>query len=136
VRQVFECGHHVERHAFRALEDAPCVQCVSREKTADELEDEWRTALTRTLLRQAVPGWLRKWREQGLTVDQARAEGLAGADIIPERADLMVRGAKGCGEVFNALAKAVAALSFHPGGVELFGARFVTDPSSWKAKHE
>jgi hypothetical protein len=101
-------------------------------KRAQSPEEFW----TRLCLEVAVPLWLNRWREQGLTVDQARAEGLAGGDLIAEHSDLIVRGAKGSGEVFNAIAKAMAALSFHPGGVTLFGARFETDPASWEAKRD
>jgi hypothetical protein len=83
---------------------------------------------TRVCLEVAVPMWLEKWRSEGLTLEQVREVGLAGGDLIAERSDLIMRKAKGAGDVFNAIAKALAALSFHPGGVTLFGAHFETRP--------
>lgn len=83
---------------------------------------------TASFLRFAVPKWIRKWKEEGRPLEEVRAEAMAGGDLIAEKADLIIRGAKGSGEVFNAIAKGLAALSFHPGGVDLFGLHFETRP--------
>lgn len=83
-----------------------------------------------SLLRVAVQGWLRKWKQEGRSLEEVFAIGVADADVIAEKSDLLVRGAKGAGEVFNAIARAVAVLSMHAGGVDLFGLHFENDPAT------
>lgn len=91
-------------------------------------KDAWLIAWTRTVLPFAVQAWLGKWRREGRPLREVQLEALDKGALVALAGDRIVRGAPGSGEVFNALAQSVAALSLLPGGFECFGMRFETPP--------
>lgn len=96
------------------------------EEQVDRRQGFWNASL----MRVAVRGWLRKWKTEGKTFEEVLAAGVADGEIIAFRSDLIMRKQKGAGEVFNAIARAIAVLSLHAGGVELFGLHFENDPAT------
>ena len=84
----------------------------------------------RTVLSVAVPMWAHRMRTW--TAGQVRTECEAAADLIAGSADALFRdpGKKADqrpAEVFNAAARAIAALSQLPGGVDFAGAHWCAD---------
>lgn len=83
--------------------------------------------LLRLTLQVAVPMWQEKLRRQAWSDIAARMPELS--NIIASKGDVILYRGKKRGETaaaFNALAEAVAAMSFVPGGVQVFGIRFVS----------
>jgi hypothetical protein len=81
--------------------------------------------LLQATLEIAVPMWMERLRLQGEEYRAARAHALA--DVIAEKGDIILYRSKKTGEsatAFNALAEGIAALSFQPGGVTVFGLHF------------
>lgn len=79
-------------------------------------------ALLVTSLEVAVPLWVQQLRQRPWSELQARAS--RAMQMIAEHGDNILYKARRPGETaaaFNALAEAVAILSFSPGGVKLFG---------------
>ncbi len=80
-------------------------------------------------LSAAVPLWALKLRQRPWAEIQARLPKLG--QVIAEKGDVILFRSKKKGETaaaFNALAEAIAALSFAPGGVTLFG-------QHWESQH-
>jgi len=83
--------------------------------------------LLKSALEAAVPLWILKWKDKTFAERTARA-GECG-DIIAEHGDIIMFKGKKKGETanaFNALAEALAILSFQPGGVKFMGLHFET----------
>jgi hypothetical protein len=83
-------------------------------------------------LSAAVPLWIESFVAKGMSFDEVLAVAKGASQIIAEKGDLILFRSKKKGETaeaFNALAKAIAAMSFVPGGVTTFGQHFETDPS-------
>lgn len=81
------------------------------------------------MLEVAVPFWVVRWRERGPQSNwRERAQELS--QVVAEKGDvLQYRSKKGeSANAFNALAEAVALLSFVPGGVRFNGLRWT---STW-----
>lgn len=89
-------------------------------------------ALLQGMLAIAVPGEVE--RMQRLPYDEVLAVAAESAQYIAEHGDIILyRGKKPgeTGKAFAALARGVAALSFSPGGVTVFGEHFeATHPES------
>ena len=80
-------------------------------------------------LSAAVPLWQAELAELPWAEVEACTVGVA--DLLAERGDVLLFGGGKKGEVntiFNRLAKAIAAMSFLPGGIRIFGCH-------WEAKH-
>ena len=77
-------------------------------------------------LSAAVPLWIERLKSQPWEVlDQRRSQCI---DVIASHGDnILYRSKKpgGTAKAFNALAEAIAILSFAPGGVRIFGLEFV-----------
>ena len=89
-----------------------------------------RDVLLTTALECAVPLWVARLQLQPLDRLLARAPELA--NIIAEKGDVIQFRSKKRGETanaFNALAEAIAILSFSPGGVKFAG-------SHWENRHQ
>jgi hypothetical protein len=88
-----------------------------------------RDMLLKTTLQAAVPLWQIKLRERPWADIEAM---LAEAQrILSDKSEILLFGGGKKGEVaeaFNALARAIAILSFMPGGVDAFG-------EHWEAQH-
>lgn len=83
--------------------------------------------LLKAALETSVPLFIAKWRER--TERERLDRGRACADVIGEHGDvIMFRGKKkgDTANAFNALAEALAILSFQPGGVKFLGLHFET----------
>lgn len=87
--------------------------------------DETRLALLRTALEAAVPLYAMQLREKPWSEIQ-RIAAEAGQMIAEHGDDVLFRSKKkgASAAAFNALARGIAALSFVPGGVTLFGLHF------------
>ena len=85
------------------------------------------TSLLATTLAAAVPLWIEELRPLPWSeIDHLAKEC---SQIIAEKGDVILYRSKKKGETaraFNALAKGIAALSFAPGGVKVFGMHFET----------
>lgn len=77
-----------------------------------------------TALAVAVPLWIEQFKQQPWPTVLAHTVGLA--DLISSESDTLLYGGKHgqAAELFNRLARGVAAMSFCKGGVEIFGQRF------------
>lgn len=87
-----------------------------------------REVLSLTLL-AAVPLWIEDLKRLPFSDVCKLAQDCA--QMIAEKGDVLMFGSKTKGEqaaAFNSVAKGIAALSFVPGGVKIFG-------SHWEAKH-
>jgi hypothetical protein len=88
---------------------------------------ELKQALLKTSLQAAVPLWVATVR--GYSPDQYRERCQRAVNLIAGKGDLILYRSKktgGSSEAFNALAEALAILSFAPGGVKLLGLHFET----------
>ena len=70
-------------------------------------------------LAAAVPLWIQQYKAKGGPDDRDRERVREMAQLIGEKGDILV---------FNALAEALAVLSFCPGGVKFRGERWETKP--------
>lgn len=87
------------------------------------------SALLQASLAVAVPLWIEQFKHEPWTRIMARRETVV--NIINADGDKILFRGKKAGETaaaFNALAQAIAILSFWPGGVKLFGGH-------WEAQH-
>lgn len=73
----------------------------------------------------AVPLWILEFRELPREEVLGRARGLE--EVIAAHGDDLLFGGRRCAEAFNAVAKGIAALSFCPGGVTVFGRHWEAD---------
>ena len=83
--------------------------------------------LLQATLEIAVPLWIEKLKQQSPEYRLERAK--AHVDTIASKGDIILYRSKKTGETaaaFNALAEAIAVLSFQPGGVTVFGLHFET----------
>lgn len=88
-------------------------------------ETDTTLALLRASLEVAVPLWQMELKARSFASIVARAQELA--QVIAEKGDVILYRGKKKGEsakAFNALAEGVAALSYAPGGVRIFGLHF------------
>jgi hypothetical protein len=77
-----------------------------------------------TMLQMAVPLYVIQLKDRGGPDKDDMKHAQEWSDKIGERGDILLHGGgkKGeCADMFNGLARAVAVLSFCPGGVETFG---------------
>lgn len=86
------------------------------------MSEEAARALLLSTLELAVPMWQEEWRGRPPAEREIRGRELS--QVVAERGDVILYRAKGTAEAFNALAEAVAILSFQPGGVEFLGRRW------------
>lgn len=89
------------------------------------MADNTKLALLQAALGAAVPLWVHELQLTPLADLLARGPELA--QVLAEKGDVILYRGKKKGEsarAFNALAEAVAVLSFTPGGVTLFGIHF------------
>jgi hypothetical protein len=73
-------------------------------------------------LAMAVPLWIRQFK--GLPLDQVMGNFEGTAELLALRGNILIDGGGNPGDIadlFNRLARAVAAMSFLPGGVTTFG---------------
>lgn len=77
-------------------------------------------------LSAAVPLWIMKFKEAGGPTDEQLSEIMSKTPLLlGEHGDALFFRAKGkTAKVFNRTAEAIAALSFCPGGITIFGLHF------------
>jgi hypothetical protein len=104
-------------------------------------------------LQLAVPLWVQRWRDEGRTLDEVMAEGPRVAGLMGFSGSALmwpVKGEKqapkcpdgtpareralGSAEMFNELARGIAALSFCPGGVDFAGGHWESKPEWLEGK--
>lgn len=89
--------------------------------------DETNKTLLTSSLEVAVPLWIEtfknyNWNEFKRVMNNSE-------DILSECAEAVLYRIDGkSAKAFNALAKAIAVLSYVPGGIEIFGMRFIAKP--------
>ena len=85
--------------------------------------------LLRTSLEAGVPLLIAELRTLPEPERTARMLGWArdGAQQIAHKGDLLQFGGKGTGAAWSAMARGIAAASFAPGGITVFGAHFCAD---------
>lgn len=121
---------HEERTEFiRAIRDL-CDHFLNQSGPfASAVLEDQRSSLLALTLQAAVPMWIRKAKA---VTRKAREDVLKtwceeGVGAITERGDLLMYRSKKKGEtaeVFNHLAKSIAAMAFVPGGICTFGLNF------------
>lgn len=88
------------------------------------------------MLKIAVPLYIAEFKACGGPTSEDMQEASALSQVLGERGDILLFGGgkkakKGqiseCADMFNKTAKAIAMLSFVPGGIEIFGLRFGDD---------
>ena len=80
-------------------------------------------------LSTAVPVWIMSLQDKGGPTKKDFDELKETSKLLGEKGDILLFGGgkKGeCANIFNKTAKAIAVLSFLPGGIEIFGMRFET----------
>lgn len=84
-------------------------------------------ALLIATLEVAVPMWIDKFKREKVPLEKIVEDAHELAQVIAEKGDVIQFKSKKrseTGTAFNALAKAIAAMSFMPGGVKVFGLHF------------
>lgn len=90
-------------------------------------DDIVNATLLETALDVAVPLWVERLQRQSWSSIEARRETLA--DVIASKGDIIMFKSPKRGETaaaFNALAEALAAMSFVPGGVKFRGRHWIS----------
>lgn len=80
-----------------------------------------------SMLQLAVPLYVERLKEKGGPDTEDFKESQELSSVLGERGDILLFGGgkKGeCADMFNKTAKAIAVLSFVPGGISLFGSHF------------
>jgi hypothetical protein len=85
-------------------------------------------SLLRISLGAAVPLLVQRFIDCKMTLAQVFRQAHDCGGILSEKGDVLMYGGKGCATAFNALALGVAAGSFAPGGITVFGLHFESDP--------
>jgi hypothetical protein len=153
-----ECGHSTAGR--RKDKQAGCYACWKQEqplsKTLGQEETEANQELLSCMLQLAVPLWVQRFIDEGKTLDELMRIGPEVADHLgPGGAALMWRtkgrpaGTYGKGpdasprpmepgtaDMFNLLAKGIAAASFNPGGFEFHGQRWESKPEWLRPRGE
>lgn len=113
-RKARRAEYSADRTRARGLSAAP----GETEQQREERGGRWLAIC----LEAAVPIWIDRLRREPEERVLARAEALA--DVVAEKSDVLFRGSKKRGEaakVFNAVAEALAAGAFVPGGSRFLG---------------
>ncbi len=83
------------------------------------------------MLDAAVPLWVLKMREDSALLKKTLAESGEFSQDLAEHGDALLYRIPGkTADMFNKLARSIAALSFRPGGVKVFGRHWETKRSS------
>ena len=120
--------------------------CVPNRRMSQSEQAEHEQRLLCDLLSLAVPLWVQRWRDEGRTLGDIMSFG-SDAVIFAHHATALLwatRGeakaprlrdgtparerARSTPEVFNMLARGVAAMSFRPGGIHIFGGHWESKP--------